>query len=85
MCFHNNPNLLKYNVDKAIEDFKDVLRSYPHFDFANYCLGEAYAKKGEKNNAISAYKNTLLDGSCCSIFFTREATQSHIQNLGLRA
>jgi len=59
VCFHNNPNLLKYNVDKAIEDFKDVLRRYPHFDFANYCLGEAYIKKGKKNKAISAYKNTL--------------------------
>jgi len=60
VCFHNNPNLLKYNVDKAIEDFKDVLSRYPHFDFANYCLGEAYIKKGERNNAINAYRNTLM-------------------------
>lgn len=59
VCFRNNPNLLKYNIDKAIEDFKDVVSRYPHFDFAHFYLGEAYLKKGNKENAISSYRKTL--------------------------
>jgi len=57
--FKNNPNLLKYGIDKAIKSFKSVLSTYPHFDFANFYLGEAYLKKGLKNEAIRYYKKTL--------------------------
>lgn len=58
-CFKNNPNLLKYDIDKAIENFESVVQRYPHFDFANFYLGEAYLKKGEKQKAIDLYKKTL--------------------------
>ena len=57
--FRNNPNLVKYDIQKAINDFKEVVERYPHFDFANFYLGEAYLKKGDKKNAVNAYKNTL--------------------------
>jgi radical SAM superfamily enzyme YgiQ (UPF0313 family) len=57
--FRNNPNLIKYDVDKAIESFQQVLKHYPHFDFANYYLGEAYLKKGDKNMAMDSYKRAL--------------------------
>ncbi|MFH1288882.1 MAG: radical SAM protein [bacterium] len=57
--FKNNPNLEKYDINKAIADFNDVVTKYPNFDFANYYLGEAYLKKGDKDMAIQAYKNTL--------------------------
>lgn len=57
--FRNNPNLFKYNVDKAIESFQQVLKHYPHFDFANFYLGEAYFKKGDKNRAMDSYKRSL--------------------------
>ena len=59
VCFKYNPNLLKYDINKAITDFKEVVKRYPHFDFANFYLGEAYLKKGKKAKAINAYKNTL--------------------------
>lgn len=57
--FRNNPNLRKYDIDKAIADFNDVVMKYPNFDFANYYLGEAYLKKGDKDMAIQSFKNTL--------------------------
>jgi len=57
--FRNNPNLRKYNIDKAIENFKDVVMKYPHFDFANFYLGEAYLKKGDTKMALESYQNTL--------------------------
>jgi magnesium-protoporphyrin IX monomethyl ester (oxidative) cyclase len=57
--FRNNPNLLKYDIDKAIQSFKDVVAHYPHFDFANFYLGEAYLKKGDTKKAISSYRDTL--------------------------
>lgn len=59
VCFRNNPNLLKYDINKAIENFSSVVERYPHFDFANFYLGEAYLKKGEKSKAIQAYQDTL--------------------------
>lgn len=57
--FRNNPNLRKYDVNKAIESFKDVTAKYPHFDFAHFYLGEAYSKKEDKKNALKAYKAAL--------------------------
>jgi magnesium-protoporphyrin IX monomethyl ester (oxidative) cyclase len=59
VCFRNNPNLLKYDIDKAITNFKDVVTNYPHFDFANFYLGEAYLKKGNREAAIEYYENTI--------------------------
>lgn len=57
--FRNNSNLIKYDVNKAIESFLQVLKHYPHFDFVNYYLGEAYLKKGDIDKALESYRNTL--------------------------
>ena len=57
--FINNPNLRKYDVDKAISSFQDVLKTYPHFDFAHFALGEAFLRKKERKSAIESFKNTL--------------------------
>jgi magnesium-protoporphyrin IX monomethyl ester (oxidative) cyclase len=57
--FRNNPNLLRYDVDKAIGSFKEVVDRYPHFDFANFYLGQAYLKKGDIDSAIDSYRKTL--------------------------
>ena len=51
--------MLKYDIDKAITNFKDVVTNYPHFDFANFYLGEAYLKKGNREAAIEYYENTI--------------------------
>ena len=59
VCFRNNANFLKYDIDKAIHDFKSVVDNYPHFDFANFYLGEAYLKKGNRESAIEYYEKTL--------------------------
>jgi anaerobic magnesium-protoporphyrin IX monomethyl ester cyclase len=59
-CFKNNPNLLRYDIDKAIDNFESVVRRYPHFDFANFYLAEAYLRKGKKSKAVKSYKKTLL-------------------------
>jgi len=57
--FRNNPNLLKYDVNRAITDFKRVLEHYPHFDFAHFYLGEAYRRKGELSKEINSYRAVL--------------------------
>lgn len=59
VCFRNNPNLRKYDINKAIENFRSVVTRYPHFDFAQFYLGEAYLKKGEKASAAECYQNAL--------------------------
>ena len=58
--FRNNPNLLKYDVERAIKDFNHVLEYYPHFDFAHFYLGEAYRRKRDLTKAIESYKTTLV-------------------------
>ena len=59
ICFRNNPNLRKYDVDTAIENFSLVVRRYPHFDFANFYLAEAYMKKGDREKGAAYYRKTL--------------------------
>lgn len=61
--FINNANLRKYDVDKAIFSFQAVLKTYPHFDFAHFALGEAYLRKNERQNAIESFRNTLKANS----------------------
>lgn len=57
--FINNANLRKYNVDMAINDFKDVLKNYPDFDFAHVALGEAYLRKGDTRMALECWKKAI--------------------------
>lgn len=57
--FKNNPNLKKYNIDLAIEDFQQVLDLYPHLDFANFYLAEALYKKGDIHQAYKYWQKTL--------------------------
>jgi anaerobic magnesium-protoporphyrin IX monomethyl ester cyclase len=57
--FKNNANLLKYDINKAIASFKQVVDIYPHFDFANFALGEAYLKNGEEIKAKMYFQKTL--------------------------
>lgn len=57
--FENNPNLRKYDLEKAIASFQNVVNLYPHFDFANYYLGEAYLKKGLIDKARLCFQKTV--------------------------
>ena len=57
--FRNNPNLRKYDVQRAIKDFKSVLKIYPHFDFAHVALGEAYFRVGLIDRARACWQEAL--------------------------
>lgn len=57
--FRNNPNLLTYDLDEAINDFKAVLQFYPHLWFAHFYLGEAFEKKGSHAEAVREWKKAL--------------------------
>jgi len=57
--FRHNPNLVTYNIDEAIKDFKGVIEFYPHLWFAHFYLGEAYYKKGSLDDAVREWKATL--------------------------
>jgi magnesium-protoporphyrin IX monomethyl ester (oxidative) cyclase len=57
--FKNNPNLLKYDPGRAAAFFSDVVEKYPHFDFANFYLGEAFLKKGDTAAAAACFGKTL--------------------------
>lgn len=57
--FKNNPNLRKYDVNRAIESFKDVLKTYPHFDFAHVALGEGYYRLGQIEKARHCWQEAL--------------------------
>jgi Tfp pilus assembly protein PilF len=51
--------LKKKNYDAAIERFKDAIRYKPNFARAHLLLGEAYEKKGDKQEAIAWYQKYL--------------------------
>lgn len=57
--FRNNPNLRKYDVNKAVESFEEVLKIYPHFDFAHVALGEGYYRLGLTEKARSCWQEAL--------------------------
>lgn len=57
--FRYNPNRLKGNYEKAIEDIGNVVKLYPHFDFANFYLAETYHDAGQLDKAIEFWKKTL--------------------------
>jgi len=57
--FRNNVNLRRYDVERAIRDFKGVLEIYPHFDFAHVSLGEAYLRKGLVEEARACWLEAL--------------------------
>jgi len=78
VCFKNNPNLLKYNIDRAIGDFKEVTNRYPHFDFANFYLGEAYLKKGLQSEAVDSYQKALATNP------SHQKARQRLQELGVQ-
>jgi magnesium-protoporphyrin IX monomethyl ester (oxidative) cyclase len=57
--FRNNPNLIDGNYDRAIEDFKSVIKLYPNLDFAHFYLGVAYEKKGLLEKSIKKWRKAL--------------------------
>lgn len=57
--FKNNINLLAGRYNRAIEDLSEVVKLYPHLDFAHFYLGVAYEKKGLKNKALQEFKTVL--------------------------
>ena len=57
--FRNNVNIRLKNYQWAIEDIGEVVKLYPHLDFAHYYLGLAYEKSGKINLAFEEFKKTL--------------------------
>ncbi|MBR9706177.1 radical SAM protein [Candidatus Pacearchaeota archaeon] len=57
--FRNNPNLLEGNLERVIEDFKSVIKLYPHLEIAHFYLGVAYEKKGLLKNAKKEWQKVL--------------------------
>lgn len=57
--FKNNINLKLGNYDRVIEDIGDVVKLYPHLDFAHFYLGVAYEKKELKERAIQEFETVL--------------------------
>ena len=49
----------KRNYDAAIERFQEAARYKPNFARAYHLLGEAYEKKGDKGEAVKAYRKYL--------------------------
>ncbi len=54
-----NYYMKKGNYDAAIERFQDAVRYKPNFARAYHLLGEAYEKKGDKAEAVKAYRKYL--------------------------
>ena len=54
--FKNNVNLRTGNYDRAIEDFKEIVKLYPDLDFAHFYLAKAYQKKGLSDLAKREFK-----------------------------
>jgi len=58
--FLENPNLKEGgNVDRAIFDFKRVIRMVPEHELAHYALGMAYKKKNLTTEAIKMWQRVL--------------------------
>lgn len=57
--FKNNPNRLRKNYAKAIDDIGAVVKMYPNFDFANFYLAETYHEMGDASNAVRYWKRTV--------------------------
>ena len=55
-----------------------ILCMYPHFDFDNFYLGEAYLRKGDKAMAIDSYRKTLQHNP------SHEEAKKRLQELGSR-
>ncbi|HJY85226.1 MAG TPA: tetratricopeptide repeat protein [Candidatus Acidoferrales bacterium] len=51
--------LKKGNYDAAIDRFQDAVRYKPRFAKPYLLMGEAYEKKGDKAEAVKAYRNYL--------------------------
>ena len=51
--------LKRGNVVAAIDRFLDATKLRPNYAVAWQCLGEAYEKKGEKEEAVKAYDKYL--------------------------
>ena len=51
--------LKKRNYDAAIERFQEAIRQRPGYARPYLLLGEAYEKKGEKIEAVNAYRKYL--------------------------
>jgi tetratricopeptide (TPR) repeat protein len=49
----------KGNYDAAIDRFQDAVRYKPRFARPYLLMGEAYEKKGDKAEAVKAYRNYL--------------------------
>jgi outer membrane protein OmpA-like peptidoglycan-associated protein/tetratricopeptide (TPR) repeat protein len=49
----------KYNFDSAIDQMKKAVKADDHFTEAYIVLAEIYIDKGDKKNAINAYKNVI--------------------------
>jgi anaerobic magnesium-protoporphyrin IX monomethyl ester cyclase len=57
--FKGNINIRLGDYDRAIEDIGEVVRLYPHLDFARFYLGVAYEKKGLRDKAIEQFRKVL--------------------------
>jgi predicted Zn-dependent protease len=50
-------------VDEAISEYTRILRSHASYPLAEYHLGEAYERKGDREQARAAYEHFLQNWS----------------------